>query len=52
MAYGAAPHGGSSAAKRIAALIDEHGKVVKIYKDLKPDKFPEAVMADIAKQEL
>ena len=52
VAFGAADDASASHAKRIAALIDERGKVLRIYKDLKPADFPATVLADIKKDEL
>jgi hypothetical protein len=36
VAYGAADDHSAPAAKRIAALVDERGKILKIYKKVKP----------------
>lgn len=52
VAYGAAEDASAPKAKRIAALIDENGKIAKIYRDLKPADFPATVLADVKKDEL
>lgn len=52
VAYGAADDHSAPAAKRIAALVDERGKILKIYKKVKPAEFPAQVLADIKKDEL
>ena len=49
-AYGA---NGKTHARRIAALIDEHGRIAKIYDPVpKPGDFPAMVLQDLHKDEL
>ena len=52
VAYGAAHGHRAPAARRIAALIDEHGKIAKIYDPAGTADFPARVLADIKKDEL
>lgn len=49
--YGAADPSGKKA-RRVAALIDEQGKVLKIYDPAGTTHFPAKVLADIKKDEL
>ena len=49
--YGAAPHHGASKARRVAALIDERGRVAKIYDPAGTGDFPAKVLKDV-KEEL
>ena len=50
-AYGAAAHHRARSARRIAALIDEKGRIAKIYDPAGTGEFPAKVLADL-KQEL
>ena len=50
-AYGAAEHKHARAARRIAALIDERGRIARIYDPAGTGDFPAKVLADL-KQEL
>ena len=50
-AYGAAEHKHARAARRIAALIDERGRIARIYDPAGTGEFPAKVLADL-KQEL
>ena len=52
IAYGAAENSSAGKARRIAALIDESGKVLKIYDPAGTAHFPKQVLADIKKDEL
>ena len=52
VAYGAADDGSASKARRIAALIDENGRIAKIYDPAGTAKFPAQVLADVQKEEL
>lgn len=52
MLYGAAHKKKQPAARRIAILIDEHGKVSKIYDPAGTGEFPSTVLEDIKKDEL
>lgn len=46
MAYGAAPDANAKSAKRVAALVDENGKVAKYYDPAGKGEFPAQVLAD------
>ena len=50
--YGAAHHHRPRAARRIAVLIDEHGRVAKVYDPAGTNEFPAQVLGDIKKDEL
>lgn len=50
--FGAAHHHGAKAARRIALLIDEHGKIAKIYDPAGTADFPAKVLEDVKKYEL
>ena len=52
MDYGAAHRRHAPAARRIAALIDERGRIAKIYDPAGTGEFPAQVLADIKKDEL
>ena len=52
MAYGAAHKRRQPAARRIALLIDEQGKIAKIYDPAGTGEFPALVLADIKKDEV
>ena len=52
VAYGAAHHHSAPRARRIAALIDERGRIAKIYDPAGTAEFPAQVLADIKKDEL
>ena len=52
VSYGAAHHHSAPKARRIAVLIDEHGKIAKIYDPAGTAEFPAQVLADIKKDEL
>lgn len=52
MKYGAAHKKKQPAARRIALLIDEKGKILKIYDPAGTGEFPALVLADIKKDEL
>ena len=50
--YGAAPDRGAGKARRIAVLIDEKGKILRIYDPAGTAEFPARVLADLKKDEL
>lgn len=50
--YGAAHHHKAKSARRIAVLIDEHGRVAKVYDPAGTAEFPAQVLGDIKKDEL
>lgn len=52
VAYGAADDARASKARRIALLIDEHGRIVRVYDPAGTAKFPAQVLADLKKDEL
>ena len=48
VAYGAAADGTAGSARRIAVLVDEAGKVAKVYDPAGKGEFPAAVLAEIS----
>lgn len=50
--YGAAKHKSHKSARRIALLIDEKGRIAKIYDPAGTGEFPATVLADLKKDEL
>ena len=50
--YGAAPHRRAGKARRIAALIDEHGRIAKIWDPAGTADFPAQVLEELKKDEL
>lgn len=48
LAYGAARTADEGYAKRISYLIDEAGKILKAYPDVKPDEHLDCVLRDLA----
>lgn len=52
VSYGAAHHHSAPKARRIAALIDEQGRISRIYDPAGTGDFPAKVLADIKKDEL
>lgn len=50
--YGAAAHRRKPSARRIAVLIDERGRISKIYDPAGTGEFPAQVLSDIKKEEL
>ena len=52
VAYGAADSRTAKKARRIAVLIDEHGRVARIYDPAGTADFPAKVLADVKKDEL
>jgi len=47
IAYGAAQDRTASSAKRVSYLIDEEGKIAKVYPKVDVSKHPEEVLADV-----
>ena len=52
MAFGAADSASATHSRRIALLIDEGGKILRIYDPAGTGKFPAQVLSDIKKEEL
>jgi len=49
LAYGACADASAGYASRISYLIDEHGKITKVYAKVKPADHPAEVLADLAR---
>jgi len=47
LAYGACTNATAGYASRISYLIDEHGKIAKVYAKVKPADHPAEVLADL-----
>ena len=47
LAFGAADDAGAPVAKRVSVLIDEKGKVAKLYTKVSPATHPDEVLADL-----
>jgi peroxiredoxin Q/BCP len=48
LAYGACADASAGYASRISYLIDEHGKIAKVYAKVKPADHPAEVLTDLA----
>jgi thioredoxin-dependent peroxiredoxin len=47
LAYGACDDAKAGYARRISYLIDEHGKILKVYEAVSPRSHPAEVLADL-----